>query len=116
MLLGTRGVHVLTLRTWLERLEAHVRAGEFSAALRLAWSLYGERSAPLVGLQTSSGRRQAIIKERVRETGGARSHAAVVVRVRAGFMLYMSFIVASTLTAAVPGPQTSSFYIIIHWQ
>ncbi|KAF0302550.1 Vacuolar protein sorting-associated protein 8 [Amphibalanus amphitrite] len=65
MLLGTRGLHVLTLRTWLERLEAHVRAGDFAAALRLAWSLYGERSAPMMGLQGSSGRRQAIIKERM---------------------------------------------------
>ncbi|XP_037068487.1 vacuolar protein sorting-associated protein 8 homolog [Pollicipes pollicipes] len=65
LLLGTRGVHVVTLRTWLERLESHVRAGEFAAALRLAWGMYTEQSPAATGARAASGRRQAIIKERM---------------------------------------------------
>ena len=64
ILLGSKAIHVLILRTWSERIDVLVRNDRYSDALSLARSFYDGSARAVVGLSTSNVQRR---KEQVAE-------------------------------------------------
>ncbi|KAL3213300.1 hypothetical protein MRX96_035534 [Rhipicephalus microplus] len=58
LLLGLTSVHVLSLRTWLERLELLYQQQQYAEALRLTCSLYRDEAKAVCGLVGKKVRRQ----------------------------------------------------------
>jgi len=66
ILLGTKAIHVLVLRTWSERIDVLVRHGDrYSEALSLARSFYEGTARAVVGLSGSLQRRRDQVAERI---------------------------------------------------
>lgn len=67
VLLGTKGIHVLVLRTWNERLDLLVKQDRYAEALSLARSFYDGTAHCVVGLTGTVERRCALITDKIME-------------------------------------------------
>ncbi|XP_070387453.1 vacuolar protein sorting-associated protein 8 homolog isoform X2 [Dermacentor albipictus] len=67
LLLGLASVHVLSLRTWLERLELLCQQQLYAEALHLARSLYRDEAKAVCGLVGKKVRRQRQVATRTQE-------------------------------------------------
>jgi hypothetical protein len=67
VLLGTKGIHVLVLRTWNERLELLLKQDRYSDALSLARSFYDGTAHCVVGLTGTVERRCLLIADKIME-------------------------------------------------
>ena len=65
ILLGMKAIHVLILRTWLERIDVLLRHDRHSDALCLARSFYDGSARAVVGLSGSVQRRKELVAERI---------------------------------------------------
>jgi len=65
ILLGVKAIHVLILRTWLERIDVLVRHDRYSDALSLARSFYDGTARAVVALSSNVDRRQQQVTERI---------------------------------------------------
>jgi len=65
VLLGTKGLHVLVLRTWNERLELLLKQEHYPEALSLARSFYEGTAQCVVGLTSSIDKRHELIAARI---------------------------------------------------
>ena len=63
ILLGVKALHVLTLRTWSERIELLVRRDKYPEALSLARSFYEGSARAVVGLSGSVEQRQRQVSD-----------------------------------------------------
>lgn len=66
VLLGTRGLHVLTLRPWSERVNALVKQNKYRQALDLGLAFYKGEAKALVGLSWNPTKRKASVNELMR--------------------------------------------------
>lgn len=65
VLLGTKSVHALTMRTWHERLDYLVRQHHYTEALQLGYELYLEKAKAVIGLKGSKDSKRLIVREKV---------------------------------------------------
>ncbi|KAK2538657.1 Vps8 [Columba livia] len=65
--LGTKSVHVMTLRSWRERVDHLLKQERLTDALALAWSFYEGKAKAVVGLSGDSSKRKAVIADRMVE-------------------------------------------------
>ncbi|XP_032880478.1 vacuolar protein sorting-associated protein 8 homolog isoform X4 [Amblyraja radiata] len=65
--LGTKSVHVITLRTWRERLDYLLKQERFIEALSLAWSLHEGKAKAVVGLFGDQSKRKGVVADRMVE-------------------------------------------------
>ncbi|XP_019359333.1 PREDICTED: vacuolar protein sorting-associated protein 8 homolog isoform X2 [Gavialis gangeticus] len=65
--LGTKSVHVMTLRSWRERVDHLLKQDCLTEALALAWSFYEGKAKAVVGLSGDVGKRKAVIADRMVE-------------------------------------------------
>ncbi|XP_059586732.1 vacuolar protein sorting-associated protein 8 homolog isoform X3 [Alligator mississippiensis] len=65
--LGTKSVHVMTLRSWRERVDHLLKQECLTEALALAWSFYEGKAKAVVGLSGDVGKRKAVIADRMVE-------------------------------------------------
>ncbi|CAB3370067.1 Hypothetical predicted protein [Cloeon dipterum] len=65
LLVGTRSVHALHMRTWNERIDHVARQGRPLAALELGLAFYEERAKAVVGLRGPKAHRKLLIKEKI---------------------------------------------------
>lgn len=61
VLLGTKAIHVLMLRTWLERIDALVKCKKYQEALNLAQSFYSGKAKGVVGLYGPPEKRKELV-------------------------------------------------------
>nr|XP_006819234.1 PREDICTED: vacuolar protein sorting-associated protein 8 homolog [Saccoglossus kowalevskii] len=67
LLLGTKSIHVMTMRTWKERIDLLVKLVKFKDALMLALSFYTGRAKAVVGLIGSQQKRKAAVADKILE-------------------------------------------------
>ncbi|KAL6441909.1 hypothetical protein ACFW04_002354 [Cataglyphis niger] len=67
LLLGTKSLHVICIRTWTERLQYLVMQKRFSEALALGLSFYQDKGKAVIGLRGSKQRRRQIARDKVCE-------------------------------------------------
>uniref|UniRef100_A0A8C8BDC3 Vacuolar protein sorting-associated protein 8 homolog n=1 Tax=Otus sunia TaxID=257818 RepID=A0A8C8BDC3_9STRI len=65
--LGTKSVHVMTLRSWRERVDHLLKQERLTDALALAWSFYEGKAKAVVGLSGDTNKRKAVIADRMVE-------------------------------------------------
>ncbi|KAF1549037.1 hypothetical protein FQV10_0008744, partial [Eudyptes schlegeli] len=65
--LGTKSVHVMTLRSWRERVDHLLKQERLTDALALAWSFYEGKAKAVVGLSGDTSKRKAVIADRMVE-------------------------------------------------
>uniref|UniRef100_A0A8D2MNY0 Vacuolar protein sorting-associated protein 8 homolog n=1 Tax=Zonotrichia albicollis TaxID=44394 RepID=A0A8D2MNY0_ZONAL len=65
--LGTKSVHVMTLRSWRERVDHLLKQERLTDALALAWSFYEGKAKAVVGLTGDTSKRKAVIGDRMVE-------------------------------------------------
>jgi len=65
LVLGTKTVHILSVRTWSERLDHLLRKKQHLDALALGLSIYQDRAKAVVGLKGSHSKKRATVKEKV---------------------------------------------------
>jgi len=65
VVLGTKSVHALTMRTWHERLDYLVRQNYYTEALQLGYELYLEKAKAVIGLKGSKDSKRLIVREKV---------------------------------------------------
>ncbi|NWW02149.1 VPS8 protein, partial [Oreocharis arfaki] len=65
--LGTKSVHVMTLRSWRERVDHLLKQERLTDALALAWSFYEGKAKAVVGLTGDTSKRKAVIADRMAE-------------------------------------------------
>lgn len=65
VLLGTRSVHALTMRSWYERLDYLVKQNFYFEALQLGYELYLEKAKAIIGLKGSKDSKKSIVREKV---------------------------------------------------
>ncbi|NXX93888.1 VPS8 protein, partial [Centropus bengalensis] len=65
--LGTKSVHVMTLRSWRERVDHLLKQERLTDALALAWSFYEGKAKAVVGLSGDASKRKAVIADRMVE-------------------------------------------------
>ncbi|KAM6441851.1 vacuolar protein sorting-associated protein 8 homolog isoform 1-T3 [Liasis olivaceus] len=65
--LGTKSVHVLTLRTWRERIDHLLKQECLNEALALSWSFHEGKAKAVVGLSGDEHKRKAVIADRMVE-------------------------------------------------
>ncbi|NXD17944.1 VPS8 protein, partial [Nothocercus nigrocapillus] len=65
--LGTKSVHVMTLRSWRERVDYLLKQERLTEALGLAWSFYEGKAKAVVGLTGDTSKRKAVIADRMVE-------------------------------------------------
>uniref|UniRef100_A0A8C2U6X5 Vacuolar protein sorting-associated protein 8 homolog n=1 Tax=Coturnix japonica TaxID=93934 RepID=A0A8C2U6X5_COTJA len=65
--LGTKSVHVMTLRSWRERIDHLLKQERLTDALALAWSFYEGKAKAVVGLSGDTNKRKAVIADRMVE-------------------------------------------------
>ncbi|XP_067145381.1 vacuolar protein sorting-associated protein 8 homolog isoform X3 [Centruroides vittatus] len=70
LLLGLKSVHVLTLRTWNERIDVLLKQKLYSEALALALSFYEERAKAVAGLLGKKHQRQEQVANKILEVLG----------------------------------------------
>ncbi|KAK7507486.1 hypothetical protein BaRGS_00001421 [Batillaria attramentaria] len=62
-LLGTKAVHIYTLRGWKERIEVMVKTGQYQDALALALSFYEGKAKAVIGLPSSHSKRTQVVSQ-----------------------------------------------------
>ncbi|GLH03603.1 Vacuolar protein sorting-associated protein 8 homolog [Gryllus bimaculatus] len=67
LILGTKSFHVLTIRTWNERLNHLVKQGRYLDALALGMAFYQDRAKAVVGLKGPKHKRKEIAHDKVLE-------------------------------------------------
>ncbi|XP_050447191.1 vacuolar protein sorting-associated protein 8 homolog isoform X1 [Cataglyphis hispanica] len=67
LLLGTKSLHVICIRTWTERLQYLVMQKRFSEALALGLSFYQDKGKAVIGLRGSKQHRRQIARDKVCE-------------------------------------------------
>ncbi|XP_042192030.1 vacuolar protein sorting-associated protein 8 homolog isoform X2 [Callorhinchus milii] len=65
--LGTKSVHIITLRTWRERMDCLLKQERFTEVLALAWSFHEGKAKAVVGLFGDQSKRQGVIADRMVE-------------------------------------------------
>uniref|UniRef100_A0ABM5G2Q9 Vacuolar protein sorting-associated protein 8 homolog isoform X2 n=1 Tax=Pogona vitticeps TaxID=103695 RepID=A0ABM5G2Q9_9SAUR len=65
--LGTKSVHVMTLRSWRERIDHFLKQECFNEALALAWSFHEGKAKAVVGLLGDEHKRKAVVADRMVE-------------------------------------------------
>ncbi|KAK7082685.1 Vacuolar protein sorting-associated protein 8 [Halocaridina rubra] len=65
LLLGTKSFQVVTVRTWVDRLDHLVRGGHMREALQLALDIYQDKAQAVVGLKHKKEKRQQIVQEKI---------------------------------------------------
>ncbi|XP_030899512.2 vacuolar protein sorting-associated protein 8 homolog isoform X1 [Melopsittacus undulatus] len=65
--LGTKSVHVMTLRSWRERVDHLLKQEHLTDALALAWSFHEGKAKAVVGLSGDTSKRKAVIADRMVE-------------------------------------------------
>lgn len=65
VILGSKGIHVLTLRSWQGRIDLLVRHECYDAALNLAQSFYNGTAKAVLGLQGNKDERRNQVTERI---------------------------------------------------
>uniref|UniRef100_A0A670ZWP2 Vacuolar protein sorting-associated protein 8 homolog n=1 Tax=Pseudonaja textilis TaxID=8673 RepID=A0A670ZWP2_PSETE len=65
--LGTKSVHVLTLRTWRERIDHLLKQECLNEALALSWSFHEGKAKAVVGLSGDEQKRKAVVADRMVE-------------------------------------------------
>ncbi|NXA41332.1 VPS8 protein, partial [Eudromia elegans] len=65
--LGTKSVHVMTLRSWRERVDHLLKQERLTDALALAWSFYEGKAKAVVGLTGDTSKRKAVVADRMVE-------------------------------------------------
>ncbi|KAF7403418.1 hypothetical protein HZH68_006212 [Vespula germanica] len=65
LLLGTKSLHAVCIRTWTERLQHLTMQGRFPEALALGLSFYQDKGKAVVGLRGSKQRRKQIVRDTV---------------------------------------------------
>jgi vacuolar protein sorting-associated protein 8 len=68
VLLGTKGIHVLVLRTWNERLDLLLKQGRYPEALSLSRQFYEGTAHCTIGLTGSAEKRHQVVAERIMTT------------------------------------------------
>ena len=61
LLLGMEGVHVITLRSWNERINSLLKEHQYRQALQLGLSFYQGKGKGLVGLSWNEEKRKKVI-------------------------------------------------------
>ncbi|XP_012058541.1 PREDICTED: vacuolar protein sorting-associated protein 8 homolog [Atta cephalotes] len=67
LLLGTKSLHVICMRTWTERLQHLIVQKRFPEALALGLSFYQDKGKAVIGLRGSKQRRKQIARDKVCE-------------------------------------------------
>ncbi|XP_065068088.1 vacuolar protein sorting-associated protein 8 homolog isoform X2 [Rhopilema esculentum] len=67
LLLGTKSIHCLTIRSWRDRIDYFVKQNLFLEALQLALSFYEERAKAVVNLAGSRQKRKIFIAQEIAE-------------------------------------------------
>ncbi|XP_044290678.1 vacuolar protein sorting-associated protein 8 homolog isoform X2 [Varanus komodoensis] len=65
--LGTKSVHVMTLRSWRERIDHLLKQDCLNEALALAWSFHEGKAKAVVGLSGDECKRKAVVADRMVE-------------------------------------------------
>ncbi|KAK1803009.1 hypothetical protein P4O66_021538 [Electrophorus voltai] len=65
--LGTKSVHVMTLRSWRERVEHFLKQERFTEALSLAWSFHEGTAKAVLGLFGDPVKRKAVVADKMVE-------------------------------------------------
>ncbi|CAH1788234.1 unnamed protein product, partial [Owenia fusiformis] len=65
ILLGTKSVHVMTMRKWDERINVLVKQNNYKDALALAQSFYSNKARAVVGLAGNIQRRKVVVAEKM---------------------------------------------------
>ncbi|XP_070570211.1 vacuolar protein sorting-associated protein 8 homolog isoform X2 [Ptychodera flava] len=65
LFVGTKSVHVMTMRTWKERIDLLVKQNKFKEALTLALSFYTGKAKAVVGLIGSQQKRKAVVADKI---------------------------------------------------
>uniref|UniRef100_A0A803TLQ9 Vacuolar protein sorting-associated protein 8 homolog n=1 Tax=Anolis carolinensis TaxID=28377 RepID=A0A803TLQ9_ANOCA len=64
---GTKSVHVMTLRSWRERIDHLLKQECLNEALALAWSFHEGKAKAVVGLSGEEQKRKAVVADRMVE-------------------------------------------------
>eukprot|EP00794_Sanderia_malayensis_P015740 gene15740-17326_t len=67
LLLGTKTIHCLTIRTWKDRIDYFVRQNMFLEALKLGLSFYEEKAKAVVNLAGTRKKRRLYVGEEIAE-------------------------------------------------
>ncbi|KAK8727977.1 hypothetical protein OTU49_009327 [Cherax quadricarinatus] len=67
LLLGTKSFQVVTVRSWVDRLDYLVRGGHMREALQLALDIYQDKAQAIVGLKHKKEKRQQLVQEKISE-------------------------------------------------
>ncbi|XP_070185455.1 vacuolar protein sorting-associated protein 8 homolog isoform X3 [Littorina saxatilis] len=62
-LLGTKAVHIYTLRSWKERIDVMVKGNHYQDALALALSFYEGKAKAVIGLPSSHSKRSQVVSQ-----------------------------------------------------
>ncbi|XP_074642624.1 vacuolar protein sorting-associated protein 8 homolog [Tubulanus polymorphus] len=65
LLLGVKSVHVMTLRTWEERIDVLVKADRYQDALQLAYSFYDGSAKAVIGLLGGRTKRRSTVSAKM---------------------------------------------------
>ncbi|XP_054652003.1 vacuolar protein sorting-associated protein 8 homolog isoform X1 [Dunckerocampus dactyliophorus] len=65
--LGTKSAHMMTLRTWRERLDCLLKQEHFVEALSLAWSFHKGTAKAVVGLHGEPLKRKGVVSDKMVE-------------------------------------------------
>ncbi|XP_078459941.1 vacuolar protein sorting-associated protein 8 homolog [Lampetra planeri] len=63
--LGIKSVHVMSLRTWRERVDLLVRQERFPDALNLAWSFHQGSAKAVLGLPVNIAKRKSLVADKM---------------------------------------------------
>ncbi|KAG7169921.1 Vacuolar protein sorting-associated protein 8-like [Homarus americanus] len=67
LLLGTKSFQVVTVRSWVDRLDYLVRGRHTREALQLALDIYQDKAQAIVGLKHKKEKRQQLVQEKICE-------------------------------------------------
>uniref|UniRef100_A0A671T1P2 Vacuolar protein sorting-associated protein 8 homolog n=1 Tax=Sinocyclocheilus anshuiensis TaxID=1608454 RepID=A0A671T1P2_9TELE len=67
MYLGTKSVHIMTLRNWRERVDHLLKQEKFMEALSLAWSLHEGTAKAVLGLFADPAKRKGVVADKMVE-------------------------------------------------
>ncbi|XP_063851088.1 vacuolar protein sorting-associated protein 8 homolog isoform X1 [Scylla paramamosain] len=67
LLLGTKSFQVVTVRSWVDRLDHLVRTGHTQEALQLALDIYQDKAQAIVGLKHRKEKRQQLVQDKINE-------------------------------------------------
>nr|XP_045621529.1 vacuolar protein sorting-associated protein 8 homolog isoform X2 [Procambarus clarkii] len=67
LLLGTKSFQVVTVRSWVDRLDYLVKGGHKREALQLALDIYQDKAQAIVGLKHKKEKRQQLVQEKICE-------------------------------------------------